>query len=66
MSPVPRTALRVLAEIHRSGGIRPAARSLGVSHTRLSQDLKSLETELGVTLLDRTSGTPVLVWTEAG
>lgn len=51
------TQLRDLASIADTGGLRRAARRLGLSQPALSRSIRELEDELGVTLFDRsTSG----------
>ncbi|MEU6017871.1 LysR family transcriptional regulator [Streptomyces sp. NPDC047515] len=48
--------LLVLSAIARSGGLAPAARLLGLTRSAVSQQLASLEREVGLPLVDR-SGT---------
>jgi len=52
----PFAALRAFEAVGRQGGIRSAARQLGVSHAIVSRHVRALEEFLGATLLDRDSG----------
>lgn len=52
----PFAALRAFEAVGRLGGIRRAAKSLGVSHAIVSRHLRALEEELSTALLDRESG----------
>ena len=58
------TQLRDLAAIAETGGLRRAARRLGLSQPALSRSIRELEDELGVPLFDRSVSGMVL--TEAG
>lgn len=49
----PLTALRAFLAFHEAGNMAAAGQSLNVSHAAISQQIKSLEAHLGVTLLDR-------------
>ncbi|MCG7574983.1 LysR family transcriptional regulator [Phaeobacter sp. CNT1-3] len=49
----PMTALRAFLAFHETGNMSAAGRSLNVSHAAISQQIKALEAELGLTLLDR-------------
>ncbi|GBR03673.1 LysR family transcriptional regulator [Gluconacetobacter liquefaciens NRIC 0522] len=49
--------LRAFEAYGRTGGIRKAAQSLGVTHTIISRHLRGLEEWLGTTLINRRSGT---------
>lgn len=51
----PLTGLRSFAAFAQAGNIVAAGAALGVSHAAISQQLRSLETHLDVTLLDRSS-----------
>lgn len=66
MHDLPLTALRALAAIHETGGIRPAARRLRVSHSAVSRHLRELEAWLGVTLAESVPDRKALVFTPAG
>lgn len=50
MKDLPLNALRALAVIHSSGGVRAAARELGIAHSSVSRHLAELEAWLGVRL----------------
>jgi len=58
------TAVSVFVEVAKAGGFAPAARTLGMSTTAVSRHVANLETELGTTLLRRTTRHVSL--TEAG
>ena len=58
------TQLRDLAAIAQTGGLRRAARRLGLSQPALSRSLRELEAELGVRLFERSAVGMAL--TEAG
>jgi LysR family transcriptional regulator, glycine cleavage system transcriptional activator len=45
-------ALRALAAIFETGGVRPAARLLGVSHSAVSRHVRELQAWLGVALFE--------------
>jgi len=52
MKSLPLNALRAMAAVKASGGVRAAARRLGVSHSAVSRHLRELEGWLGVTLFE--------------
>jgi molybdate transport repressor ModE-like protein len=56
--------LRVLSEVARKGSFSAAAQDLFLSQSAVSQQVATLEREIGMRLLDRTRGGPKL--TEAG
>jgi DNA-binding transcriptional LysR family regulator len=56
--------LEVLGEVARRGSFSAAADALYLSQSAVSQQVASLEREVGITLLERTNGGPVL--TDAG
>ena len=56
MQPLPLNALRALAVVAREGGVRPAARALGVSHSAIARHLSELERWLGVAVMSRDTG----------
>lgn len=51
MRDLPLNALRAFATIHSTGGIRPAARKLGIAHSAVSRHLAELEGWLGTKLV---------------
>ncbi|MYM56128.1 LysR family transcriptional regulator [Thalassovita mangrovi] len=60
----PLNALRAFAAFHQAGSMAAAGALLNVSHAAISQQIKSLESHLGLPLLDRKPRKPVL--TDAG
>lgn len=56
MRDLPLNALRALAAVHSHGGLRPAARELGVAHSAVSRHLAQLEAWLGVPLRAQRGG----------
>lgn len=56
MRELPLTWLRALAAVHDAGGVRPAARRLGVAHSAVSRQLRELEAWLGPPLVERGDG----------
>ena len=66
MEPLPLNALRAFALAVQHGGVRAAARELGLSHSAVSRHLAELERWLGVALLERGHGTRGLVVTAQG
>lgn len=65
LSPLPPfAALRAFEVVGRSGGIRRAAKVLGIDHTVVSRHVRALEDWLGVPLVERGPGAVAL--TEAG
>ncbi len=58
--------LRAFAAVYRTGGVRPAARMLGVTHSSVSRFLGELEALCGTALVDRTGGRRPLSFTAEG
>jgi LysR family glycine cleavage system transcriptional activator len=56
MEMLPLNSLRALAVVVREGGVRPAARALGISHSAVGRHLGELERWLGVQVMARESG----------
>lgn len=56
--------VRTLAALAETGGLRPAARRLGLHPSTVARRLDRLQTQLGLTLVDRRAGGATL--TEAG
>lgn len=63
MNQLPLNALRAFALTIGSGGVRAAARELGVSHSAVSRHLRELEKWLGRALFERTAGRQGIVAT---
>lgn len=63
---LPLTMLRALAAVYETGGVRPAARRLNVTHSAVSRHLKELEAWLGTPLLVRREGRRTLVFSPEG
>jgi len=59
----PLAAMRALAAFRDEGGVSEAGAALGVSPAAISQQLRSLEAHLGVSLFDR-SGRAMVLTTE--
>lgn len=66
MKDLPLNALRAFAAAHDAGGIRSAARKLGVAHSAVSRHLKELEGWLGVRLFEPAEGTRGITFTSQG
>ena len=59
-------ALRAFAAVYETGGVRPAARSLRVTHSAVSRHVRELEAWLGVTLVERRESARSLAFTPQG
>jgi LysR family glycine cleavage system transcriptional activator len=66
MRDLPLVALRAFACVYETGGVRPAARLLQVSHSSVSRHLRDLEAWLGVALLAPREGVRRLAFTPQG
>lgn len=66
MEPLPFNALRALAVVAREGGLRAAARALGISHSAIGRHLVELERWLGVPVVSRETGKRELSLTSHG
>lgn len=66
MFDVPLNMIRAFAAVFDAGGIRPAARRLGVTHTSVLRFVRELEAYLGVELTENRKGTRGLLFTPAG
>jgi LysR family glycine cleavage system transcriptional activator len=53
MQKFPLAALRAFAAVYETGGVRPAARALQVTHSAVIRHLRELETWLGVELFEQ-------------
>ena len=58
--------IRALATVYETGGVRPAARRLNVTHSAVSRHLKELEAWLGTPLLLRKEGKRTLTFSPEG
>src|SRR5262249_20654469 len=52
MKDMPLNALRALALVHERGGVRAAARELGIAHSAVSRHLRLLEAWVGAALFE--------------
>lgn len=59
-------SLRAFAAIYATGGVRPAARKLGVAHSSVSRHLAELEAWLGASLTVKAAGRRGLKFTPQG
>ena len=66
MKNLPLNALRAFAAVYDSGGVRPAARMLEVTHSSISRHLRELEAWLGVELFENRKGQRLLSFAPAG
>ncbi|HET9451617.1 MAG TPA: LysR substrate-binding domain-containing protein [Aggregicoccus sp.] len=66
MRDLPLNALRALALMYEHGGVRAAARELGIAHSSLSRHLAELEAWLGVPLTREARGRRGLAFTPQG
>lgn len=56
MRDLPLSALRAFAAVYEAGGVRPAARTLEITHSAVSRHVRELEAWLGVDLLEARAG----------
>ncbi len=63
---LPLNALRAFAMVYDTGGIRPAARTLGVAHSSVSRHVRELEAWLGSDLLIHRDGKRSLAFSPQG
>ncbi|MEL7151930.1 MAG: LysR substrate-binding domain-containing protein [Pseudomonadota bacterium] len=66
MRNLPLNALRAFAAVHISGGIRPAGRMLGVSHSSVARHLAHLEAHVGAPLVEPHDHARALAFTPLG
>ncbi len=66
MKDLPLNALRALAAVYETGGIRPAGRRLGITHSSISRHLNELELLLGARLFLKTPGSNTLTFSPHG
>jgi LysR family transcriptional regulator, glycine cleavage system transcriptional activator len=63
---LPLNSLRVFATVYAEGGIRRAARKLGIAHSSVSRHLTELDAWLGVTLINDYGGRRGISFTPPG
>jgi LysR family glycine cleavage system transcriptional activator len=66
MAELPLVALRAFASVYAHGGVRPAARELGIAHSSVSRHLAELQRLLGVELVRAGGGRRPLAFTPQG
>jgi LysR family transcriptional regulator, glycine cleavage system transcriptional activator len=66
MKDLPLNALRAFATIYSEGGVRSAARALGITHSSVSRHLAELGEWLGAALIDETASRRGIVFTPQG
>lgn len=66
MKNLPLSALRAFAAVYDTGGLRPAARLLEISHSAVSRHLRQLEAWLGAPLFEDREGSRALRFTAEG
>ena len=66
MRDLPLNMLRAFAAVYDTGGVRPAARQLGVTHSSVSRHLQELEAWLGSPLFERPQGTRRMILSTEG
>ncbi|MBW3670070.1 MAG: LysR family transcriptional regulator [Acidobacteria bacterium] len=66
MRELPLNAIRAFATMYATGGVRPAARRLGVAHSSVSRHLAELEAWLGISLVMPAGGRRRLTFTPQG
>ena len=66
MNKLPMNALRAFAMVYAHGGVRAAARELGVAHSSVSRHLAELDRWLGVPLLRAAAGRGAVAFTPQG
>ncbi len=63
---LPLNALRAFATVYSQGGVRAAARELGIAHSSVSRHLAELDTWLGVALISEAAGRRGISFTPQG
>lgn len=66
MKTLPLNALRAFATVYAEGGVRPAARRLGIAHSSVSKHLAELAAWLGVSLIQESKGRRGIAFTAHG
>lgn len=63
---IPLNMIRAFAAVFDAGGIRPAARNLGVTHTSVLRFVRELEAHLGIELTKQRKGSRGILFTPSG
>lgn len=63
---LPVNALRAFATVYAHGGVRAAARELGIAHSSVSRHLMELDAWLGIALINPTTGRRGITFTPQG
>ncbi len=66
MKTLPLNALRAFAAVYETGGVRPAARLLAITHSSVSRHLQELEAWMDIPLLEKQEGVRRLGFTAEG
>ena len=66
MISLPLTKLRAFAAVFETGGVRPAARKLSVSHSVVSRQIAELQSWIGTSLLKENRGNQPVEFTSSG
>ena len=66
MRDLPLNALRAFAAVYETGGVRPAARVLQITHSSVSRHLRELEAWTGLSLIEIADGKRSLSFTDQG
>lgn len=66
MTKLPLNALRAFATVYAQGGVRAAARELGIAHSSVSRHLAELDAWLGVALISDAAGRRHISFTPQG
>ncbi|WP_160776233.1 LysR substrate-binding domain-containing protein [Stappia sediminis] len=66
MQSLPLNMLRAFAAVYETGGVRPAARMLGVTHSAISRLLRDLEVWIDTPIIERKQGQRLIRFTAAG
>ena len=66
MRDLPLNALRAFAAVYETGGVRPAARALEITHSSVSRHVRELEAWVGLALIEPQEGTRTLRFTAQG
>ena len=66
MRDLPLNALRAFAAVYETGGVRPAARALEITHSSVSRHVRELEAWIGLALIEPREGNRMLRFTAQG